>query len=105
MENTDILARAYKKTRNFLHYTQHFSVHSANQIIKRFGIDQGIVYPEKGARNYPDRLRECNYASGEIAQNNWDDFMEFYGTVKRDYKRENSDEVYGQEYLETFNGN
>ena len=67
--------RAYKKTRNFLHYTQRFSVTSANQIIKRYGLDQGIVYPEKGEVGYNEKFIECNQASGEIAQNNWNDFM------------------------------
>lgn len=78
---------AYKKTRNFLHYAQRFSIHDSNQIIKRYGIEQGIVYPEKGETRYGDKFKECNLASGEIAQNNWNDFMEFYGTVKKDYKR------------------
>lgn len=58
----------YKKTRNYLHYTLGYPIHVVNKIMKRFA--PAVSLEEAGA----------------VIQDNWDDFMDFYGSVKDEYK-------------------
>ena len=76
-----------KKTQNYLHYKQNFPIKSAKDMIRRWGVQKGIVFPAAGDPEYKSKFEKCLDYAGELSQGNWDDFMDFYGSVKRDYPR------------------
>lgn len=90
----------YKKTSNYLHYTLGFTIPDANKIIKRFGILCGKPFPSDTKNDkYISRMYYSLYVTGEYIQQHWDEFMKFYGSVKKDYKRPAIKETKSEGYV------
>lgn len=66
----------YKKTFNYLHWSLGYPITIANKIMKRF-----LKFKEQEFTDLD--------SAGIYVQNNWDDFMNYYGAVlKEQYKNE-----------------
>lgn len=92
----------YKKTMNYLHYTLGYSISIANKIIKRYGINNHIKYPSNSEEeNYVNNRTKSLNETGILIQYHWNDFMEFYGQVKEQYRnspRKNTYIIKGASY-------
>ena len=71
----------YKKTRNYIVYTQKYSIKQYHLMLKRFAVEMKVGVPSGniGIKWY--------YTIGELAQNNWSKFMNCFIAIKGDYKR------------------
>lgn len=78
----------YKKTSNYLHYTLSFPIKTVNKMIKRFGKSVDIDFPtDTQDRSYQSSYKVALGITGDYIQDNWQAFMDFYGTIKNDYER------------------
>ena len=69
----------YKKTLNYLQYTLGYKKRACNKIIARYGKDvMGIEIPADKNEPYLGPI-------GVHIQSHWQEFMDFYGTVKGCY--------------------
>lgn len=78
----------YKKTVNFLHYNLGFTIHDSNSIIRRYGKKKDITYPkDNNVYGYVNLRAEAFNNIGDVIQENWQEFMTFYGSIKKNYKK------------------
>jgi len=74
---------AYKKTLNYLIFTLNFNKHQANSIINRYAKAViGITKPDEWS------LPQWYLHVGKDIQNNWQMFMQFYGSIKSEYPQQ-----------------
>lgn len=80
----------YKKTLNFLHYNLAYTIHDSNSIIKRFGKYKNIPFPiDSRIYRYIEIRNKALEDIGIYIQHNWQEFMSFYGKIKKDYRKTN----------------
>ena len=70
----------YKKTRNYLVYSLGYSINQSHGIFRRYAVSKGIQNPSKITEKFYHKI-------GALIQNDWNDFMQFYGSIKKEYKR------------------
>lgn len=70
----------YKKTRNYLVYSLGYSISQSHEIFRRYALSRNIQIPKKIKEKF-------YYHIGFLIQNDWDSFMKFYGSIKKEYKR------------------
>jgi hypothetical protein len=70
----------YKKTRNYLHYKLKYKISQSNAIIRRYGASIGHPYKLPVTDAYYESM-------GVIIQDDWQKFMEFFGSIKHEYKK------------------
>jgi hypothetical protein len=69
----------YKKTLNYLQYTLGYKKRTCNKIIARYGKEIMKIDIPADKSNYLSPI-------GVHIQSHWQDFMDFYGTIKEVYK-------------------
>lgn len=96
----------YKKTLNYLHYKQNYSINKSNGMIRRFGISKGLNFPDKTENpSYQKELSGALKEAGKLAQEDWNEFMVFFASIKDEYEREPKKETYEEWYAEaSMNG-
>ena len=78
----------WKKVRNYF-MTMKFSIGQANSIIKQYGKSLNMICPERN--DYSTDIAHHNavklylYEVSDKIQTNWDDFMKFWLTIKKNY--------------------
>ena len=76
----------YKKTTNYLRYNLNYNVHQARSIIAQYG-KQIVGYVKPQGTYYAVEVEYFKAICDHIQQN-WQEFMDFYGTIKDNYPKD-----------------